>query len=69
MCVDRWARDIGEAITGTGKSRRLMWRNVCLSATVKFTLVQALRLCTGCAAHRVSRVIALLFLDHGTRSG
>jgi len=36
---------------------------------VKYTLVQALRLCTGCAAHRVSRGIALLFLDHGTRRG
>ena len=34
---------------------------------VKFTLVQALRLSTGHTAHRRSRVIALLFLDHGTR--
>jgi len=34
---------------------------------VKCTLVQALRLCTGCTAHSVSRGIALLFLDHGTR--
>jgi len=34
---------------------------------VKCTLVQALRLCTGRTAHRVSRGIALLFLDHGTR--
>ena len=31
--------------------------------------VQALRLCTCCTAHRGSRVIPLLFLDHGTRSG
>ena len=30
---------------------------------------QALRLCTGCMAHRGSRGIALLFLDHGTRRG
>ena len=36
---------------------------------VKCTLVQALRLCTGCTAHRESRGIALLFLDHGTRRG
>jgi len=36
---------------------------------VKCTLVQALRLCTGCTAHRGSRGIALLFLDHGTRRG
>ena len=36
---------------------------------VKFTLVQALRLCTGRTAHRGSRGIALLFHDHGTIRG
>ena len=36
---------------------------------VKFTLVQALRLCTGRTTHRESRGIALLFLDHGTEWG
>ena len=36
---------------------------------VKCTLVQALRLCTCHTAHRGSRGIALLFLDHGTRRG
>ena len=36
---------------------------------VKFTLVQALRLCTGRTAHRGSRGIAPSFLDHGTRRG
>ena len=36
---------------------------------VQCTLVQALRLCTGRTAHRGSRSIALLFLDHGTRRG
>ena len=36
---------------------------------VKCSLVQALRLCTGRTAHRGSRSIALLFLDHGTRKG
>ena len=36
---------------------------------VKCTLVQALRLCTGRTAHRGSRGMALLFLDHGTRRG
>ena len=36
---------------------------------VKCTLVQALRLCTGRTAHRGSRGIAILFLDHGTRRG
>ena len=32
-------------------------------------LVQTLRLCTGLTAHRGSKGIALLFLDHGTRRG
>jgi len=36
---------------------------------VKCTPVQALRLCTGRTALRGSRVIALLFLDRGTRRG
>jgi len=34
---------------------------------VKCTLVQALRLCRGSTAHRESRGITVLFLDHGTR--
>ena len=34
---------------------------------VKCPVVQALRLCTGRTAHRGSRGIALLFLDHGTK--
>jgi len=36
---------------------------------VKCTLVQALSLCSGRTAHRGSRGITLLFLDHGTRKG
>ena len=36
---------------------------------VKYNLVQTLRLCTGRTAHRGSRNIALLFLDHGIRRG
>ena len=36
---------------------------------VKCTLVQALRLCTGCPAYRGSRGIALAFHDHGSRRG
>ena len=43
------------------------WHKV--KVKVKCTLVQALRLCTGRTAHRGSRGIALLFLDHGTRRG
>ena len=35
----------------------------------KCSIVQALRLCTGRAAHRGSRGKALLFLDHSTRRG
>ena len=42
--------------------------NACL-LFVNFTLVQALRLCTGPTVYRGSRGIALLFLDHGTRRG
>jgi len=46
----------------------LILRTVTLNHyNVKCTLVQALRLCTGRTAHRGSRGIALLFLDHGTR--
>ena len=40
-----------------------------VKAKVKCTLVQTLRLCTGLTAHRGSRGIVLLFLDHGTRRG
>jgi len=36
---------------------------------VKLNLVHALRLCAGRTAHRGSRGIALLFLDHSTRRG
>jgi hypothetical protein len=36
---------------------------------VKYTFVQALRLCTGRTAHRGCRGIALPFLDHGIRRG
>ena len=45
---------------------------ICISTVkvkVKVTLVQALRLCTGCTAHRGRRGIAIPFLDHGTRRG
>jgi len=38
-------------------------------AKIKCTLVQALRPCTGRTAHRGSRGIAVLFIDHGTRRG
>jgi len=36
---------------------------------VKWTLVQLLRLCMGCMAHRGSRGIALPFIDDGARRG
>ena len=35
----------------------------------QYTLVQALRLCTGRTAHKGSKGIALPFHDHGTRRG
>jgi len=43
--------------------------NFIIKSEVKWTLVQALRLCTGRTAHRASRGIALPFHDHGTRRG
>jgi len=44
-------------------------RSLRKSKKVKCTLVQALRLCRGRTAHRGSRGVPLLFLDHGTRRG
>jgi hypothetical protein len=52
-------------------------RKTCFSPTIQCargltflcTLVQALRLCTDRTARRGSRVIALPFLNHGTRRG
>ena len=41
-------------------------KNTCVWLKVKCTLIQALRLSTGRTAHRGSRGLALLFLDHGT---
>jgi hypothetical protein len=41
----------------------------CKGRYKKYTLVQALRLCTGRTAHTGSRGTALLFHDHGTRRG
>jgi hypothetical protein len=41
----------------------------CMCKKVKCTLIQALRLCTGCMAHRERRGIALPFLDQSTRRG
>ena len=40
-----------------------------IKVKVKCTFVQALGLCTGRTAHRGSRGIDLLFLDHGPRRG
>ena len=45
----------------------VMQCKVKVKVKIKCTLVQTLRLCTGRTAHRGSRGIALLFLDHGTR--
>ena len=69
---------------GSSKASNAQWRNCEMFVTCllcgadwiciyekrkKCTLVQALRLCTGRTAHRGSRGIALIFLDHGTRRG
>ena len=77
-----WHGDIARAVL---LSFRAIWRefyfNTCtvhlllfctmnhVSKKVKYTLVQALRFCTGRTAHRGNRGMALLFLDHGTRRG
>jgi len=47
--------------------RNFRLKFVSVYSKVKYILVQALRICTGRTAHRGSRGIALLFLDHGTR--
>ena len=53
------AQDWGLVARSCGKKKK----------KVKCTLVQALRLCTGCTAYRESRGTALPFHDHGIRSG
>jgi len=40
-----------------------------LRISLQYTLLQALRLCTGHTAHRGSRGLALPFHDHDTRKG
>jgi hypothetical protein len=64
-------REINEPIVLDVKNV-VHYRTTALKKTkvkVKVTLVQALRLCTVRTAHGRSRGIALLFHDHGTRSG
>ena len=65
MCHCVWSRNLKneEAMARVGPHHHRGKKKV------KCTLVQALRLCTGRMAHRRSRGIALLFLDHGTRTG
>ena len=58
--------------TSTLTTQLSFWHDCCsmlITKKVKCTLVQALRLCTGHTSHRGKRGIALLFHDHGTRSG
>ena len=43
--------------------------NEYIKVKVKVTIIQVLSFCTGRTAHRGSRGLALLFLDHGTRRG
>ena len=45
------------------------WLRFLAKGKLKCTLLQTMRLCTGRTAHRGSRGIALLFLDHGTGRG
>jgi len=48
---------------------QLFLGSVVVKGKVKCTHAQVLRLCSGRTAHRGSRGIALLFLDHGIRRG
>ena len=58
-----------ETWSGFGLRTTQIDKNRIEKVKLKCTLVQALSLCTGRTAHRESRGIALLFLDHGTRKG
>jgi hypothetical protein len=58
-----WSTNPNKSVSYTSSSLRN------LKVNAKCALVQALRLCTECTAHRGSRDIALLFHDHGTRRG
>jgi len=67
MSTERW-------LTGELNLERIWKERACFYGpvilikvkSVKCTLVQALRLCTGRTAHTGVRGVALLFLDHGT---
>jgi hypothetical protein len=61
----------GHCILGCWKLCSLLTKVVqdIVKVKVQCTLVQALRLCTGLAAHRGNGVIALPCLDHSTRNG
>jgi len=65
---DRVSADTYSVYRGAER-RFILFEDVYNSIKVKFTLVQALRLCTGRTAHRESRGIALPFLDNGSRRG
>ena len=75
---DLQARTLSKIIPTTNDSVR-SYRRACKSTVhppastvykeVKYTVVQALRFCTGRTVHRGSRGIAVLFLDHGTSRG
>ena len=56
-------------LSAVWRIRRLRMEEQPSDMEVKFTFVQALRLCTGRTAHRSSRGIALPILDHGTKRG
>ena len=62
---------VNKSITEPSFSIAPLWSSAIrqFKVRVKCTLVQALRLSTGHTAHRGSRGLALLFLDHGTRRG
>ena len=71
-CSGKWSSTCYNSSSKRSSSHQCsVWKCVfrAIAKKVKCTLVQALRLCTGRTAHRGSRGITLLFLDHGTRRG
>ena len=62
------ADNFGKIWSACGQ-QEIQYTESVLNKYKKCTLVRALRLCTGRAAHRESRGIDLLFFDHGTGRG
>jgi hypothetical protein len=69
QCRCLWFQNLPDTLLLLGREfkRKVMFFIFKVKNKVKFTLVQALRLCTGRTTHRGSRGIALLFHDCTTK--